>query len=984
MEPEAGRNNLSTHLSFLRRALRVAGGTGDSVLQADWQSVRLNSALVTTDVAEFERCLKPKPAETPTEQRQRLERAVAMYRGEFLPGCYEDWAVQAQSRLRRQFLEALLVLSRLLAAQGDLTGSLKVARRVVQEDPANEDAVLLTMHHLGCLGRTPEALTLYREFTLFLEADLGVSPSAAAEALARELRQNPPPVVREIPSVVSPSVASSFPSVSSQGTPSEATIEQTAEKQMTERISSQVSFPPVVPIPWTRFFGREEELAALKTLLSPAPDSPRLVTLLGPGGVGKTRLAIETAGQMTQAYAGHLWVVTLAELPSAALIPFALARTLNIPMASAESVEGFVDKLSGSPALLVLDNFEHLLHDAGTTKGDQPTQPAAIAFLRGLLERLPDLRCLVTSRQPLQIGGERTLTLSPLALPTETASLEEMRRSGSIALYIDRAQSVKADFVLTEQNAATVAAICRTLEGVPLAIEMAAAWAKMMPPARVLERLDRQLGVLVSRRRDLPSRHQSMRAVIEWSYALLSPEQQQFFVRASVFCGGWQLEAAEAICSPDAWSLTETLLDQSLLVVEEKRYGAEEVVRFRMLEPLREFGLEKLAEKAEEQETRKAHADYFLTFARTQETAYRERQEAAGLDRLEADYDNLRSALTWYTAHDSASGLALLNALHAYWTLRGNNQEIREYYAALLPVEQDTLVSEDRANALYGASNSAWRQGDYASAIHFAERNLHVSQVLGYTAGIAKACKTLAHSHWYRGEYNVAEPYYERCLQLHTELNDLRSVTVDLNNLGLVAVERGNLARARTLYMECLELRTKMGNRQGIGAVLINLGELEMREKNLVQARVHLNQSLAIAREFGDKMTISYVCHALGRLAVEESREQEAAAYYRESLTLRNQIQEQWGLALLTLDIARLAVRQEETSQAAEIFGIGAAILQRLGSPLPPTGAGELEVDLAALRSTLGESAFLTAHERGCFLAPAQRTPLLFRFLDSV
>ena len=533
MEPGAGRDNLSTALSALRRQLEASPMPAGSLLLTDHQNVRLNAEIVTTDVADFERYLKDAAqTETPAKRAALLERAVALYRGELLPGCYEEWAVQGQTRLRARYADALQQWAVTLAKTGNLEAALEAAQQAQRADPHREETYRAQMRLYAALSRPAAALEIYRELEEFFHSELGLVPSAATRDLAERLRSDPGSLAMTRRGELweelfaqehSPDKMSEKNSPSSVLDPAEALQDPPEPRLPSHPLTSLIAEAPVPDLPpqFTRFFGREEEMVRLKGLLASEDSTrPRLITLTGPGGAGKTRMAIETAERVANAFHGRVWFMPLAEVLDVTLLPFALMNALKLqPVSADDPLEQVLQMVGNAPGLLILDNFEHLLGEPQAFSQSSDTMTTdSVAFVRMLLERATGLVCLITSRQPLNLGGEQEFPIASLPTPPIEHRLpEQLMACGSVALYADRARAVKPDFAVTAHNAVAVAELCRRLEGMPLAIEMTAAWAKTLPPVQMLERLERQLDLLISRRRDLPPRHQSLRATIEWS-----------------------------------------------------------------------------------------------------------------------------------------------------------------------------------------------------------------------------------------------------------------------------------------------------------------------------------------------------------------------------------------------------------------------------------------------------------------------------------
>jgi predicted ATPase len=448
---------------------------------------------------------------------------------------------------------------------------------------------------------------------------------------------------------------------------------------------AQRQFPPLaaeqghktnLPVQFTRFFGRQEELARLSHMLL-LPQQTRLVTITGTGGTGKTRLALEVAARLTSSLEGAVWFVELEDLRDTSLIADTVMGALHAARSPDKAPADVVAEALSAYAspLLILDNFEHLVEEGAL-------------FVQTLLARVPSLRCLVTSRQVLGLAGEREFALGPLPTPNGMHSLESLSLFESVQLFVERAQAVRPDFQITTATAPAVAQLCDALEGIPLAIELAAARAQVMTPSQMLSQIGHRFDFLVGRRRGASERQRTLRATLDWSYRLLSPDLQRFFSSLSVFRGGWTAEAAEAVCKePLALDYLAQLRECSLVMTKED--AAE--IRFRMLETLREYGRERLTELGEKEETQRRHVHYHLALADEYGATYNSPEFAARLHRLETEHDNLRAALTWCkdkaTPDSVETGLRLAAALRMFWDLRGYWSEGRMHLTQMLSLE---------------------------------------------------------------------------------------------------------------------------------------------------------------------------------------------------------------------------------------------------------------------------------------------------------
>jgi predicted ATPase/DNA-binding SARP family transcriptional activator len=960
MELEAGRVNLSTALTSLRRPLEPPGIPSGSVLVADRRSVQLNPAAVATDVAEFDALLDAASrAGDLAERTVLLERAVGLYRGELFPGCLEEWALLARARCSERYVDALEHLAAAREETGDLEGALAAARRAVEADPYREEPYRAQMRLYAFQGRVAAALETYRKLEQVLQAELGVSPAAVTRELAAQLQRNPEaagagfpargagpmpgghsaPGQLATPPAAVPGSQLSAPPIADLGSRNADLKDRSSQSASPNPHSAMGGAAPqaLLPLQLTRCFGREAEIAALIRRLG-EPET-RLATLTGPGGVGKTRLALEVARHLAPTFDGRVWFVELAALPDPNLIPFAVANALKLPLVSdKDPLEAVVEMLADTPCLLLLDNFEHLLREGPgpqgresqpVNKSDRPT--GGTALVRLLLERVPQLTCLVTSRQPLHLGGEQEFPVPTLGVPTGTETPERLMEWGSVALYADRAQLAKPDFALTERNAEAVARLCRKLEGMPLAIEMAAAWVKTLSPARILERLERQLELLVSRRRDLPPRHQSLRATIEWSHGLLTAEQQTCFARLSVFRGGWSLEAAEAVCGGEALTLLSELQEQSLLVMME----GEGEARYRLLEPLREYAAEKLEEQGGTGAARAQHAAYFLALA---EEPGGNRSTLAWwewLTRLELEYDNLRSVLEWSLAEEKLEeALRLAGALAALWGHRGPVTEGRRWLEQVLA--KASAQTSARARALQAAGWLAVLQDDGAAARPLYEQSLAIWQALGDKSGIANSLHNLGDAMG-SSDLEAARSYYERSLALWQELGNRRFSAAPLCNLGYIAKRQGDYLRARALFEEAMAIDREFGHRGGDAAV--ELGDVLCPLGEYARARAVLSKSLADAHELGNRVLLLAVLCNFARLA--------------------------WAEATAEEHPAEGGTGQGRLRKSARLYGAAAALRDAIG--LLPKGHKweRFDREAAALRAALGEEAFAAAWTEG-------------------
>jgi predicted ATPase/Tfp pilus assembly protein PilF len=599
-----------------------------------------------------------------------------------------------------------------------------------------------------------------------------------------------------------------------------------------------------------------------------------------------------------------------------------------------------------------MDNFEHLLPDGAER-------------VLTLLEQVTVLTVLVTSRQRLDLPGEQEIPVPSLPVPTRDigSDVSPLLQYPSVQLFVDRAQSVRPDFQVTSSNAASVAALCARLEGLPLAIELAAARVGVLTAAEILARLESPLELLVRRTRGTDSRHRSLRATLDWSYRLLPPELQQFFARLSVFRGGWTLAAAEAVCEQSqALDGLEQLRACSLVLAEEQA----DAMRFRMLETIREFALERLAAGGEGETLRRRHAEYFVALAAKAVPALRGREQGLWMDHLERERDNLRAALDWsLESGEAEAGLRLGTALAPFWEMRGFLTEGRSRLGALLssPVAADTSA---RAKALSAAGILACRQGDYEVARVLHEESLTLKGRLGDRTGTANSLNDLAYVADEQGDWPAARARLEEALALSREQGDRQSIARSLSNLGFVMRRQDEYAAARVLLEEALALNSEAGDLWGIATAKGNLGNLALQQGDCVTARSLFEEGMAIGRELDNRRIIVDTLVSLGLVAWKERDVLRARAVYAESLAMRRETGDKPGIADCLDGLAWAAAMQEQPARAARLLGAGQALRDA-------TGAARRELDMrtrhdqltAGLRGTLGEAAFAAALEEG-------------------
>jgi predicted ATPase/serine/threonine protein kinase len=717
--------------------------------------------------------------------------------------------------------------------------------------------------------------------------------------------------------------------------------------------------PTNLPMSRTRFVGREKEVAAARELLQ-RPDV-RLVTVTGPGGIGKTRLAVEAAGSLIERFPGGIHFVPLSPLSDPDLVASVIVQTLGIRGAGGQSpLEMLKENLQESlraPMLLLLDNFEHLVQAAPT--------------VAELLVMGPNLKILVTSRAALHVYGEHEFPVPPLALPDSRSmpSVEVLSRYPAVALFVERAVAAKPDFDLNRENAPAVTEICARLDGLPLAIELAAARVKVLSPSSLLTRLASRLQLLTGGARDLPLRQQTLRAAMDWSYDLLNAAEQKLFRRLSVFVGGCNLEGVEAVCDTkrdldlDLLDGMASMVDKSLMQQVEPVEGES---RFVMLETIREYALEKLKINGEEALTKRAHAAYFLVLAEEAATQQSGAEGAKWLERFAFEHDNFRAGLEWLTeTGDAEWGLRLGAALFDFWETRDYLSEGRARLGKLLKLAGATAPTKVRARALFAAGVLASAQGDYASADALVGESLDITRQLHDQQGVAVSLNALAAIAKNRGDVAVAHSLFEESLAVWRELGDLKAVARSLSNLANVVTLQGDYVRARSLDAESLSIFRGLGDRTGVAWSLNHQGDIARDQGDTLAARTLYEQGLAIFRELGDRWGIAGTLADLGTLAREQQNCPAAHVLYRESLGIFQKLDHKRGIARLLECLACLAAAQFQAERSLRLAGAAAALRQNIGAPLTPAEQHKLDAILDPARKALTNTACATAWLEG-------------------
>jgi predicted ATPase/DNA-binding NarL/FixJ family response regulator len=701
-----------------------------------------------------------------------------------------------------------------------------------------------------------------------------------------------------------------------------------------------------LPVQLNRLIGRDRELTEAARLLT----TTRLLTLTGTGGTGKTRLALALIDAVQARFPDSAHVVPLASVREPALVGATIATVLGVRLTTDEAAVASLARALSGRRLLALDNFEHLIE--------------AAPLLADLLVACPDLTLLVTSRAPLRLSGEQEFPVPPLALPDGVANhANDPGQYDAIALFVERARQSRPDFRLTPENKAAVVAICRKVEGLPLAIELAAARIRHLSLETLLARMDRRLPLLVGGARDLPARQRTMRDTIAWSHDLLLPDEQRLLRQLAVFAGGWTLEAAEAVCDPDLNVLEglATLVDHGL-VRPAQISGT--TTRFAMLETIREFGREDLESHDQANETLRRHARHMLRVALETEPSLRGPDERGALDRLASEHDNLRVALTWALEHDSELSVSIAGTIWRFWMARGHLAEGLRWLEQAVDGSPDASPVS-RATALVGASALAIELGDSKRATWLANEGLRLAQQ-------AEDDRVAGHAHYRlgmiardNGDIAGAEAHFERALARYRECDDRVGIAGTLNNWGIATMFQGDLNRASAMLEESLALARKLGDTRGIRSAVGNLANVALNHGNPDRAALLLSEAEALARQANDPLHLALLDRALAMTSLARGDVALAHAQAIESLRAFQELSAPHAPVYCLRVIAEIALRCGDPPRAARYLGASETLATDLRLVDHWDDAARVERAQADARAALGDDAYATAFFEG-------------------
>ncbi len=693
------------------------------------------------------------------------------------------------------------------------------------------------------------------------------------------------------------------------------------------------SYPTNLPIQLTSLVGREREVTDVAALVR-SPEV-RLLTLTGPGGTGKTRLALQVAAEVLENFEHGVYFVALAAVSDSGLVLPTIAQALGVAdLGDRSPLARLLDYLREKEMLLLLDNYEQVLD--------------AAPLLAELIAAAPRLKVFITSRAVLHVYGEQEYPVPPLSLPDpkRLPRLESLSQYEAVALFIQRARAVRSEFEVTSANAPAVAEICAQLDGLPLAIELAAARSKLLSPQAMLGRLQSRLGLLTGGPRDLPTRQRTLRGAIDWSYALLDPAEQRLFLRLAVFVGGFTLSAAEAVCAHlddmDVLEGLTSLVDKSML----RQVGADEAgePRFLMLQTLREYAHELLVTSGDGETMRRRHAEYYLAQAEQAEQELLSPRQADWLKRLETEHDNVRAALRWcIDSRQAEQAMRLGGALWRFWYVRGYLYEGRRWLSEVLALPCAPAQSEARAAALNGAGNLAYNQGDYSTAKTLHEESLRIRRELGDSRAAAGSLNNLALIARRHGDYAVARALLDEALELNRALGNRSWEAINLNNLGSILTEQGDHAAARELQEASLSIFRELGNEWGEAMALCDLGQVAYNRGDIAASRVLYEESVALQESVGDRRVMAIALTGLGNIACRLGDHKAARAHLAEAMAISREIGDTWCTVRALEGFANLAVAQGEPERSLRLDMAAGALRSRIVAPLSANERRALE-----------------------------------------
>lgn len=919
---DSARNSLRIALSALRRVLEPDGVPAGTVICSDRSVVALRAESFANDVEEFEMLAKRN-----SPLIEDLNKAIGLYEGELLPGLHQDWICTERARLADLYVVTLQKLAQLHEVEGHFERAIDMVHQAIRADPFAEESYRIGMRaHIG-LGRVAAAQDLFTGLEALLAKELDMEPAEETKNLALSLRLSPGRVPLSLSA------------------------------------RENVETPQRFPIPSTAFFGRERELKDLQALVTgEAPG--RWITVVGPGGIGKTRVALEVASLATSSFKGRVWFIGLADTTSEHEVLSSVCNALGGEWSGEEAYDRIAARLKGDRVLVILDNIEQIL-------------PHAAAFSKKLMDRTPNAMILATSRRPA--GTEDCIyPLQPLEVPEREVSAADILNVPSVQLFVDRAQRVRPDFALTPRLLSEIAGLSSLLEGVPLAVELAAGRSRILSVRDMLEHTERRLELLEGSASDAMARHRSLKAALDWSYALLAPEEQSLLGQLSVFRGGWTLESAKAVCSSNNLLGALADLEASSLITVSEELGQ---TRFRMLEMVREFATGRLSIQ-EAANLATAHSNYFLSMAIEAGQHFESADQGEWVDRVEAEMPNLKAALG--SLSEPRSKHRLLGAIWPYWLRRGLLSEGRELVETAISDPSFDKCSGGGLRLLEAAARLADVRCDFKGARAHAECGLAASRTTGdrnYEVEFLTQLGVLA-----KREARNTEAYqlWTEALAIAREERLERAIGRLLLNLATLARIREAFNEARELYDEALPIFRGLGDPHMSGIVLQNLGLLSCDEGDYEASSRYLHEALTLRGQIGNLAGMAFTLGALGQTALAAKQEDKAWGYYSECLDLCLRLGNRTGLEHCLWDLTHAFRARGMNEFAARALGAIRTIHGEIGIGLQPYEKSIWDEAIESLKANMGEAVLARVMAEGGSLDIDQAAKELRKQLASI
>lgn len=946
LDQDHARSSLRNMLYVMRRWL----GEGVLVSRGD-EELAIDSARLWCDAAAFDVELK----------QGNPEEALTLYRGELLPGFFvsgavdfDRWLEDERRELKDKASSAAWSLANRFMTAGNMARAKHWAGRALAISPYDEDALRRLIAVFEQNGDCAGAIALYEDFRSRLATDLDLAPSDETQAIVERLRARLKPSRTSGPREDHERRSTSAKQGSAkQGSALGPSVSLAAAEEE-DRISlPQPCLPYNIPTQPTALLGREEELERIRAIL--LGSKTRMLTLTGAPGTGKTRLALQLANEMAGHFRNGVAAVFLASVTKTERVAFAMAHALGLrERGSGPVIDRLQEYLRPLHALVVLDNFEQVL--------------GASSVVSQLLAGCPDLMLVVTSRAALRVRGERELVVPPLKVPgaQHLSEVEHLSTYAAVQLFVERAQAVRASFAIGERNAAAVVDICRRLDGLPLAIELAAARVRMFPPAVIVDRLKDRIDFLTEGPRDLPAHQQTIRSTIDWSYNLLSRAEQRLFRHLGVFVGGFTFVAAEDIAG-EVSDLTEklsSLIDKSLVTRVDREDGEP---RYSMLEMLREYAYQHLVSEGEAEDAQRRYAEFYTAFAERADPALKGREQAAWLERLESEHDNLRAVLTWAAGHDSHLTARIACGLSRFWSARGHFTEGREWLERVVQ-NVDAIPPALQVRALNSAGVLANCQAEYARAIELWERALALGRLVGDEHEVSRSLTNLAGAYVQLGEVEQATNLLEQALA--TCGDDKRVRASILGNLGYVEYVQGKRQSERVLWEECLQLNREIGDTNNTVVALNNLAYSYLSEGEAEKAEQFVEEALRLSEQLGTSTAACILVENMAWLAQIRGQDERAVSLNKEALEMARRSGGARQFLSIIQSLGELSQKEHRPGRAARLYAISSSIAEQrgfLGSTL--LERRKSEANISALRSSMGEAAFEEAWAEGAAMS---------------